>query len=320
MSTIFLTGASGFIGQALALRLASEGHYLRLATRSPLAWQLPDADVFQFSDLNSGTDWSTALNDVEVVIHCAGRVPMMHETVADPQAEFRRCNVDATVRLARQAARAGVRRFVFISTIKVCGEQTLPDQPFTVDTVPAPTDPYAISKLEAERALFALTASSTMEVVIVRPPLVYGPGVRAHFLRLMQWLERGRPFPLIGADKRRSLVSRGNLVDLLTRCIDHPSAAQQILHVSDGEDLSMPDLLRRLGDALGKPAKLVRAPAWLVKSAATLLGRGAMTKRLYASLQIDSSHTCRLLNWSPPFSVNESLAQTAAYFHSHPQG
>jgi nucleoside-diphosphate-sugar epimerase len=320
MSTIFLTGASGFIGQALALRLASEGHHLRLATRSPLAWQLPDADIFQFSDLNSGTDWSTALDDVDVVIHCAGRVHVMRETVDDPLAEFRRCNVDATVRLARQAARAGVRRFVFISTIKVCGEQTQPGQPFTVDTVPAPADPYAISKLEAERDLFALTASSTMEVVIVRPPLVYGPGVKANFLRLMQWLERGRPFPLIGADNRRSLVSRGNLVDLLTHCVDHPSASHQILHVSDGEDLSMPDLLRRLGDALGKPARLVRVPAWLVKSAATLLGRRGMANRLYASLQVDISHTSRLLNWSPPLSINESLAQTAAYFRKHPQG
>jgi nucleoside-diphosphate-sugar epimerase len=320
MSTIFLTGASGFIGQALALRLAAEGHHLRLATRTPLTWQLPDVDVFNFSDLNSGTDWSPALDDVDVVIHCAGRAHVMHETAADPLAEFRRCNVDASVRLARQAARAGVRRFVFVSSIKVCGEQTLPGQPFTVDSVPAPADPYAISKLEAERALFALTASSTMEVVIVRPPLVYGPGVKANFLRLMQWLERGRPFPLIGDDNRRSLISRGNLVDLLTRCIDHPSAAQQILHASDGEDLSTPDLLRRLGNALGKPARLVAVPTWLVYGSACLLGRRAMVNRLYSSLQVDISHTTRLLNWSPPFSITESLAQTAAYFLKRPQG
>ncbi|MDR0702975.1 MAG: NAD-dependent epimerase/dehydratase family protein [Azoarcus sp.] len=317
MSAILLTGASGFIGRALAARLAADGHRLRLALRSPSSGKLPDAGIFRFAGLDGNTDWREALAGIEIVVHCAARAHIMKESAADPLGAFRRCNADASAHLARQAALAGVRRLIFVSTAKVWGEQTPPGQPFTVDTVPAPVDPYAISKLEAENALRASGAGGGMEMVIVRPPLVYGPGVKANFLRLMQWIARGRPVPVVDAGCRRSLVARDNLVDLLARCVDHPRAANQILPVSDGEDLPMPVLLRQLGEALGKPARMIPVPAWLLKSGARLLGRQAMADRLCASLQIDIGHTRRLLDWSPPLSVSEALARTAADFLAH---
>ncbi|MDR3213192.1 MAG: NAD-dependent epimerase/dehydratase family protein [Azoarcus sp.] len=316
MSAVLLTGGSGFIGQALAARLAAQGHRLRLALRSPPQQALP-GEVFRFAGLNGDTDWSAALAGIEGVIHCAGRAHVMKESAADPLDVFRRCNVDGSLRLARQAARAGVRRFVFVSTAKVWGGRTLPGQPFTVDSAPDPDDAYARSKLEAERALRALAADGSMEVVIVRPPLVYGPGVKANFLRLMQWLDRGWPLPLAAAHNQRSLIARDNLVDLLARCLDHPAAANQVLPVSDGEDLPVAELLRRLGNALGKPARLFHVPIRLLRIGATLFGQQAMADRLCAPLQVDDGHTRRLLGWSPPLTVDEALARTAADFRAH---
>ncbi|GHT80820.1 UDP-glucose 4-epimerase [Betaproteobacteria bacterium] len=315
MSSIFLTGASGFIGQALATRLASAGHHLRLAARSPLPYQIPPgADTFYFTDLDTHTDWSEGLADIDVVIHCAARVHVMKETAADPLSAFLRSNVEATTRLARHAARAHVKRFIYLSTVKVFGEQSPPDRPFTVDTPPAPTDPYAISKLEAERALFALTASCNMQFVIIRPPLVYGPGVGANFLRLMYWLDRGLPLPLSAVDNRRSLVALDNLVDLITRAVHYPGAANQILLASDGEDLSTPQLLVRLGRAMGREPRLLPVPGWLLRASAGLMGRYAEAQRLCHSLQVDIGHTCRLLNWSPPVSVDAALAKTVEHY------
>ena len=318
MSKILLTGPSGFIGQALAWRLTSEGHQLRLAIRSPLPWQPDETNVFHFQGLEAPTNWMDALSGIEVLVHCAGRAQVVNESAANPLAAYRRCNVDGVVRLASQAARAGVRRFVFLSTIKVCGEQSLPGQPFSIDSVPAPASPYAISKHEAELALFSLTASSGMEIVIVRPPLVYGPGVKGNFLRMMAWIARGRPLPLAGGSYcKRSLVSRSNLVDLLARCVHHPAAGGHILHVSDGEDLTVSDLFRRLGAALGKPARLIRVPGCLLKGGLTLLGRRKMFDQLYTPLEVNISHTRQLLDWTPPYAVEDALAQTAAHFHKH---
>jgi UDP-glucose 4-epimerase len=319
MNSIFLTGASGFIGQALAARLASDGHRLRLAARSPLPYRIPPgSDAFYFTGLDAQTDWSEALAGIDVVVHCAARVHVMAETAADPLAAFRRSNVDAAVRLARHAARAGVGRFVFISTAKVHGEQSLPGHPFTVDTPPAPVGPYAISKLEAERALFALTASSPMQVVAIRPPLVYGPGVRANFLRLMYWLDRGLPLPLSTTGNRRSLIALDNLVDLIARTIQHPAAANHILLASDGEDLSTAELLVRLGAAMGRKPRLLPVPRWLLRASAGLLGRYAEARRLNTSFQLDISHTRHLLDWTPPVSVDAALASTIEHFRNPP--
>ena len=318
MSKILLTGSSGFVGQALARRLLAEGHRLRLPVRSPLPWQSENALVFPFEGLGAPTDWSGALVGVDVVVHCAASYPRaMKETTADTLAEYRHCNVDGSVRLASQAARAGARRFVFVSTVEVCGEQSQPGHPFSVESVPAPASFYAVSKLETEHALFALTASSNMEVVIVRPPPVYGPGVKGDFHALMQWLDRGKPLPLAGVGSQRSMISRSNLVDFLAQCVHHPAAAGHILHVSDGKDLMISALVSQLSEALEKPPQLTHMPTWLLRSRARLSGRYALIERLRATMQVDIEHTYRLLGWNPPYEIEDSLAQTAAYFRKH---
>ena len=239
----------------------------------------------------------------------------MTEQATDPLLEFRHINVDGTLNLARQAAEAGTRRFVFLSSIKVNGERTNPGRPFTADQQPEPGDPYGVSKMEAEIALRELAKKTGMEVVIIRPPLVYGPGVKANFLEMMRWLSRGVPLPL-GAvtQNKRSLVALGNLVDLVETCIEHPAAANQTFLVSDGEILSTADLLQRLGIALGCPARLIPVPVGLLKLGAALLGRSAVAQRLCGSLEVDIGKTRELLGWSPPLSVDEGLRRTAEYW------
>jgi len=238
----------------------------------------------------------------------------MHETANDPLAEFRKVNVDGTLNLARQAAAAGVRRFIFISSIKVNGEGSALGAPYLADAKPAPADPYGISKMEAEQGLRALAAETGMEVVIIRPVLVYGPGVKANFRSMMSWLNKGVPLPLGAIHNQRSLVALDNLVDLIVTCIDHPAAANQTFLVSDGEDLSTTELLRRMGAALGKPARLLPVPAFMLQAGAALLGKRDMAQRLCGSLQVDISKTRELLNWTPPVSVDQALAKTAAHF------
>jgi len=239
----------------------------------------------------------------------------MNEDAGDPLAEFRRVNVDGTLRLARQAAEAGVRRFVFVSSIKVNGEHSQPGHPFTADEIPAPGDPYGVSKCEAEAGLRALSQETGMEVVIIRPPLVYGPGVKANFLAMMRWLQRGVPLPLGGVTaNRRSLVFLDNLVDLIVTCIDHPAAANQTFLVSDDEDLSTAALLRRMAAALGRPARLVPVPAGLIVFGAKLIGRPGIAQRLCGSLQVDIGKTKAFLGWAPPISVDEGLRRTAEHW------
>jgi nucleoside-diphosphate-sugar epimerase len=255
------------------------------------------------------------LAGVSVVIHCAARVHVMNEEATEPLAEFRRVNVAGTLRLARQAAEAGVRRFLFVSSIKVNGEHSQPGRPFTADQHPAPGDPYGVSKCEAETGLRALSQETGMEVVIIRPPLVYGPGVKANFLAMMRWLWRGVPLPLGGiTDNRRSLVFLDNLVDLIVTCIDHPAAANQTFLVSDDEDLSTTALLRRMAAALGRPARLVPVPVGLITLGARMIGRPGVAQRLCGSLQVDIGKTKELLDWSPPVSVGEGLRRTAEHW------
>ncbi|AZD30984.1 UDP-glucose 4-epimerase [Pseudomonas chlororaphis] len=249
-----------------------------------------------------------------MVIHVAARVHVMHDTLTDPLAAFREVNVEGTLNLARQAVEAGVKRFIFISSIKVNGEQTSSGAPYTADDMPAPVDPYGISKLEAEQGLLALAADTGMEVVIIRPVLVYGPGVKANFLSMMRWLYRGVPLPFGAVQNRRSLVALDNLVDLIVTCIDHPAAANQRFLASDGEDVSTTDLLRKLAFALGKPAHLIRVPVWLMSTVATFLGRRALSQRLFGSLQVDITKNQQLLGWTPPVSLDDALGLTAQYF------
>jgi nucleoside-diphosphate-sugar epimerase len=311
---ILLTGASGFVGQAV-LALLLQRRPVRAALRQPDAAALPESVEVVEASLSPEQDWIKALSGVSTVVHCAARVHVMNEVAGDPLAEFRRVNVDGTLRLARQAAEAGVRRFVFVSSIKVNGEHSQPGHPFTADEIPAPGDPYGVSKCEAEAGLRALSQETGMEVVIIRPPLVYGPGVKANFLAMMRWLQRGVPLPLGSVtENRRSMVFLDNLVDLIVTCIDHPAAANQTFLVSDDEDLSTAALLRRMAAALGRPARLIPVPAGLITFGAKLTGRPSIAQRLCGSLQVDIGKTKALLDWTPPFSVDEGLRRTAEHW------
>ncbi len=311
---ILLTGASGFVGRAVLASLI-QSRFVRVALRRSDAAGIPEGvDVFEAS-LSPDQDWIKALSGVSSVIHCAARVHVMNEEATDPLAEFRRVNVDGTLRLARQAAEAGVKRFVFVSSIKVNGELSQPGQPFTADQIPAPGDPYGISKCEAEVGLRALSEETVMEVVVIRPPLVYGPGVKANFLAMMRWLQRGVPLPLGDVtENRRSLVYLDNLADLIVTCVDHPAAANQTFLVSDDEDLSTAALLRRMAKALGRPARLIPVPVGLITLGAKLIGRSGIAQRLCGSLQLDIGKTKAMLDWMPPISVDEGLRRTAAHW------
>lgn len=246
--------------------------------------------------------------------NCAARVHVMNDDAADPLREFRRINVNGTLRLATQAAEAGAGRFVFISSIKVNGESTVPGRPFTAQQAPAPIDPYGVSKWEAEQQLRKLSAETGMELVIIRPVLVYGPGVKANFLNMMKWLYKGVPLPLGAIHNKRSLVSLDNLVDLIVTCIDHPRAANETFLVSDGEDLSTTELLQRMSKALGKRPRLLPVPAWMLETAAKVVGKQSIAQRLCGSLQVDISHTRERLGWTPPVSVDAALRKTAQHF------
>jgi len=312
---VLLTGASGFVGRALQARLLADGvHELRCAQRQLPASPVAGADFCLAPSLGADADWSEALVGVDAVIHCAARVHVMNEQATDPLAEFRRANVEGTLRLARQAVEAGVRRFVFVSSIKVNGEQTRPGETFGADDEPQACDPYGISKREAEEGLLALGAETGLEVVIVRPPLIYGPGVKANFLSMLRWLNRGVPLPFGAINNRRSLVALDNLVDLLVLCLSHPQASGQRFLVSDGEDLSTTELLRRLGLALGRPARLLPVPQAWIEGGAKLLGRQSLSQRLCGSLQVNIDKTRERLGWTPPLTVDQALARTAEHF------
>lgn len=314
--TTLVTGASGFVGSALCARLRTDGVFIRGAVRAPNS--KPDgAEAFAIGSLSSDTDWTEALSNVERVVHLAARVHVMNDKSSDPLTEFRRTNVEGTAALARQAAVAGVRRFVFLSSVKVNGEFTKPGHPFTADDVPAPEDPYGVSKHEAEHLLRQISAETGMAVVIIRPPLVYGPGVKANFESMMRWLGRGVPLPLAAVTQnRRSLVALDNLVDLIVTCLHHPAAANQTFLVSDGEDLSTAQLLKRMGAAMGKPARLFYMPPTLLRLGASVLNRPGIYQRLCGSLQLDIAKNRQLLGWIPPVSVDEGLWRAAEGFRS----
>lgn len=311
--SILVTGASGFVGGAVSIRLqAAAARPVIAVVRGDRHSSVPS--TVRIDSFSAQTQWQVHLVNVDTIIHCAARVHVMNDTENDPLTAFRKVNVEGTLNFARQAAEAGVRRFIFISSIKVNGEGTTPGSAYTADDTPAPLDPYGISKQEAEQGLREVAQATGMEVVIIRPVLVYGPGVKANFLSMMRWLDKGVPLPFGAIDNRRSLVSIDNLVDLIVTCIDHPAAANQTFLVSDGEDLSTTALLSKMARALGKAARLIPVPSWILERGASMLGRKALSQRLCGSLQVNIEKTRTLLSWTPPVSVDDALVKTARHF------
>jgi nucleoside-diphosphate-sugar epimerase len=309
---ILLTGASGFVGSALAAALVAQGASVRCAVRSPL--EIAGAEMVTVPALDEQTLWKHCLEGIDTVIHCAGRAHVMHDLYADPLPEYRHINVEATLNLAHQAVAAGVKRFIFISTVKVNGEQTMKGRPFTEKDAPMPQNPYAVSKYEAEQALLKLATASNLEVVIIRSPLIYGAGVKANFLSLLRLVQLGVPLPLGAIENKRSFVYLENLHSLIMRCIEHPNAANQIFFVSDDQDLSTPELLRSCAAAMGVGAHLISVPeSWCMMSA-SWLGHEDVIHRLCDSLQVDISKAKKLLEWEPPISVQMGLHKTVQHF------
>lgn len=311
MMKVVLTGASGFIGSQLRKRLPT-GCTLLLGRDKPEDYT---SEEFYELKIGSDTDYSSILNGVDVIVHLAARVHVMNDDVSDPLEEYREVNTRGTANFARQAAEANVKRFVFVSSIKVNGEATVPDKPFTSGDDHAPEDHYGLSKAEAEQELFEIGKATGMEIVVIRPTLVYGPGVKANFASLMNLVSKGVPLPFgCIKDNRRSLVSVTNLVDLIVTCIDHPKAANQIFLVSDDHDVSTSELVAQMANALSVLQWQIPVPKWCYRLVGKLFGKQDVVDRLLGSLQVDIAHTKETLNWAPPQSLEEGFKQTAQAF------
>ncbi|MCG3730769.1 UDP-glucose 4-epimerase family protein [Vibrio cincinnatiensis] len=313
-SKVLLTGANGFVGKVL--NAAMINHYQVLS-----AVRNKNSETFgkcvKIPDIDKNTQWDNALSGVHCVIHCAARVHIMNDSSLDPLSEFRAVNTEGTVKLAHQAAESGVKRFIFLSSIKVNGESTSNGGPFTVFDQCLPEDPYGRSKSEAEEQLLVLGKETGMEIVIIRPTLVYGPGVKANFASLMGLVAKGIPLPFGCIIKnKRSLVSVDNLVDLIITCIDHPKAANQVFLVSDDHDVSTSEMVREMAIALGKPTWQLPVPIWCYKLAGKLFNKSDVVDRLIGSLQVDISHTKETLDWAPPQTLQEGFKKTAEAFLS----
>lgn len=306
-----VTGASGFIGKPLCVELLRRGHLVRAAVRS-VGTEFDGVEQVAVGAIDGATDWSDTLKTIDTVIHLAARVHLMNDRAGDPLTAYRRVNVQGTLTLARQAAVAGVRRFVFLSSVKVNGEMTPTGRAFSEADAPAPLDAYGQSKHEAEQGLRQLAADTGMELVIIRPPLVYGPDVKANFAALARAVQRGWPLPLGAVQNRRSLVALDNLVDFIVTCATHPRAANQTFLVSDGQDLSTTELVRGLARAAGVSARLLPVPVWALRAVAAPLGKGDAVQRLCSNLQLDIAKARDVLDWRPPVSVDEGLRRAVA--------
>jgi len=330
---ILVTGATGFVGRTLISNLLTNNYQVTALVRQVSAvfpavvrqvvGDIQDLGFAPFSaspDVSSFKDVRGTLTGVDVLVHCAARVHIMNDLTEDPLEAFRAVNTYATLNLAKQAAEVGVKRFVFLSSIKVNGEMSDLEHPFTPDDDYIPTDPYGLSKYEAEQGLLAIAKETGMEVVIIRPPLVYGPGVKANFASMMKWMNKSIPLPFGAIHNRRSLVALDNLVSFISHCADYtktPQAANQVFLISDGEDVSTTELLQKVAKAFGKKALLLPVPVNLMTLAAKLLGKGDVTNRLFGSLQVDSSKARELLGWNPIITMDEQLKKTADAYLEH---
>lgn len=315
---ILVTGATGFIGQKLIQYLLEyTDATLHLVIRAD---NLPNFEAQRYNhriiitrvdNISSNTNWQETLVDCQVIIHAAARVHIMNEQSRNPLKAFREVNVEGTLHLAKEAALRGVKRFIYLSSIKVNGEYSSLDKPFGPNDIAMPEHPYSISKYEAEQGLMNIAEKNVMSVVIIRPPLVYGPGVSGNFLRLIQLLQKGMPLPFGGLNKnKRSFVSVNNLITLIVKCIDHPQAANQIFLVSDDDDLSTTELFCKIRQLLSSHTLLVPVPSWVLNGTAVLLGKKAEMMRICGSLQVDISKSKQLLHWLPTESVDNALYRT----------
>lgn len=317
-----VTGANGFVGNYLCAELLRQGHAVRAAVRSASSPIVENAEVVVTGAIDGETNWADALRDVDMVIHLAARVHVMKDTAADPLAEFLKINLQGTANLAYQAAAAGVKRLVYASSIKVNGEQTAETQPFVESDEPDPQDAYAASKWRAEQALQLIAQETNLEIVIVRPPLVYGPGVKGNFIKLLAAVGKGIPLPLASVRNKRSMIYLGNLVDALIACASHPDAAGKTYLVSDGEDISIPDLVRQLSAGLGKPARLFPLPVRLLRGLGRLFGKPEPVERIVGSLRVNNDLIRKELGWQPRFTLQQGLQKTADWYKAlyYPSG
>lgn len=314
---VFLTGSTGFVGKAVEDELVMQQHKVVSLARHAPSNGFKDLVRFHIADVANVSDWLSLLEGIDVVIHSAARVHVMNDATNDPLEEFRKVNARATLNLARQAASSGVKRFVFLSSIKVNGEVTESGSFFLPSDTSVPLDPYGLSKYEAEQGLLTIAKETGMEVVIIRPPLVYGPGVKANFASMLKWINKGVPLPFGTVHNQRSLVALDNLVSFIIHCIDHPKAANEVFLISDGEDVSTTELLRKVARAFGKGSILMPVPVLLMTLAAKLIGKGDVANRLFGSLQVDSSKARELLGWKPVITMDEQLKKTADAYLEH---
>lgn len=310
--SVLITGATGFVGSRLVASMDTSNRpiQLRVVTRKPPGGSIPNVEEIHISGISGDANWADTLSNVDVIIHLAARVHVMEDASEDPLTEYRLVNVDGTLNLARQAAAAGVRRFIFLSSIKVNGEETAPGECFSENSRPRPVDPYGISKYEAEEGLKAVCAQTGMEYVIIRPPLIYGPGVKANYQKLIQVVKKGFPLPFGCINNKRSMLALDNLIDFIILTSTEPRAANQTFLLSDGQDLSSKELVTKIALALGLAPRVLPVPTILLKLLGFFLGKRAAIGRLLGSLQIDSSKARVLLGWKPPISVDEGIART----------
>jgi len=318
MCNVLVSGANGFVGRALCDLLISHEMNVSAAVRGNAA-RKKGLNSVSVGDIGADTDWCSVLEGVDCVVHLAARVHVMNETNADPLEAFRRVNTAGSEKLARDAAKMGVKRLIYLSTIKVNGEQTY-DVPFNEKIEYPPIDPYGVSKWEAEKCLRQVSAETGMEVVIIRPPLIYGPGVKGNFLTMLKLVSKGFPLPLACAKNKRSFIGLSNLVDLIRECIVNPRARGQTFLVSDGEDVSTAELIKVIAASMGKSSPLVPVPVSLLNLGAAIVGKKAVARRLLGSLQVDSSHVRQVLGWLPSDSVEHEVERVVAWYQAKEVG
>lgn len=307
MKKVLITGANGFVGSALVEAMVMQNMNPVAAIRKNPNDISDSVECFEVGDLSPRQDWSLPLKNIDSLVHCAAKVHVMENESAEAMDIYRRVNTDSTLNLARQAAKAGLKRFVFLSTIKANGESTNGRVPFSEKDDCQPSDPYAISKYEAETGLMEIAKKTGMEVVIIRPPLVYGPGVKGNLASMMRWVKKGIPLPLGAIKNQRSLIALDNLVEFISLCLKHPKAKNEIFLVSDGEDVSTTQLVKKLAHAHGKKARLMPVPVNLIKTATGLLGKNDVVERLFGSLQVNCTKAQEVLDWKASVTMDEQL-------------